>query len=219
MEAQDTSLKGNPGKFISFEGGEGAGKSSHIKSLGALLESKGYSVVLTREPGGTEGGEQIRRILKEGDVCRWDGLSEALLFYASRHDLVEKVIRPALAAGKWVIADRFADSSFIYQGLARGVGIEKIKSLHHLVLGDFYPQLTFFLDVPTEVGLKRIQKRAQMIDRFEEMGETFHHKVRAGYKELAASTTRIITIDATASFVKVQDEIVQILNKKFSLAL
>lgn len=219
MGTQDTLSTGTRGKFISFEGGEGAGKSSHIKSLATLLESHGYSVVLTREPGGTEGGEQIRRILKEGDVCQWDGLSEALLFYASRHDLVEKVIRPGLASGKWVLADRFADSSLIYQGVARGLGMEKIQSLHQLVLGDFYPHLTFFLDVPVDIGLKRVHTRAQMIDRFEEMGESFHHKVREGYKNLAASTPRIITIDAGAPFATVQEEIVQALNEKFNLTL
>src|SRR3954470_24313253 len=133
------------GRFISFEGGEGAGKSTQARLLRTQLEARGHSVLLTREPGGSPGAEEIRKLLVEGDRDRWTPLAETLLFLAARADHVARAIEPALAAGTWVISDRFADSTFVYQGIARGLGIEMVRRLQQAAIGDFAPDLTIIL--------------------------------------------------------------------------
>lgn len=187
-----------PGRLIAFEGGEGAGKSTQLERLAVALRATGRRCVATREPGGTPGAEAIRRLLVEGAPQRWAPLSETLLLLAARHDHLEGVIRPALASGVWVLCDRFADSTRVYQGIAGGLGLELVDRLQQLVAGSLEPDLTLILDLPAEVGLAR---RAAGADgnRFERMGAAFHERVRAGFLELAArAPARYVVIDATA---------------------
>src|SRR4051794_18911417 len=141
------------GKFISFEGGEGAGKSTQARMLRDQLVSRGREVLLTREPGGSPGAEEIRKLVVEGEPERWTPLAETLLFIAARADHVARLIEPALAAGTWVISDRFADSTFVYQGIARGLGIETVRHLQQTALRDFAPDLTIVLDLDPDDGL------------------------------------------------------------------
>ena len=162
------------GKFISFEGGEGAGKSTQAKLLQAKLESRGRAVVLTREPGGSPGAEEIRKILVEGEPERWTPLAETLLFLAARADHVARLIEPALASGAWVISDRFSDSTFVYQGIARGLGLETVRRLQQAALGDFAPDLTILLDIDPREGLARAAARHQKENRFERFDAAFH---------------------------------------------
>ena len=143
------------GRFITFEGGEGAGKSTQIRVLAAALERAGKTVCLTREPGGSGGAEQIRELLVTGDPDRWDAMTELLLLYAARKDHVRRLIEPALENGTWVLCDRFADSTMAYQGYGHGLDRSKIAALHKIVLGDLSPDLTIILDLDPEAGLAR----------------------------------------------------------------
>ncbi|GER02983.1 thymidylate kinase [Iodidimonas nitroreducens] len=192
------------GMFITFEGGEGVGKSTQARLLADHLRAQGHDVVLTREPGGAPGAEQIRDLLVRGDPARWEPMSEALLHIAARVDHVAKTIQPALDRGAWVISDRFRDSTLVYQGLAQGVGRERIESLHALALGSpdhpdgLLPDLTFILDLPPAEGLLRAHSRQSQIDdqqttkasnlaedRYERMGDAFHHALSAAFQKLA----------------------------------
>src|SRR5271167_4067608 len=140
------------GRFISIEGGEGAGKSTQVGLLVAALDSAGIPVRATREPGGSPGGEAIRRLLLEGEGERWDAISEALLLVAARHDHVTRLIAPSLAQGIWVVSDRFADSTLAYQGYGRGLALDDLAALHRFALGPFAPDLTVILDLPVRSG-------------------------------------------------------------------
>jgi dTMP kinase len=174
------------GKFITFEGGEGAGKSTQARKLKVALEARGHSVVLTREPGGSPGAEEIRKLLVEGEPERWTPLSETLLFIAARADHVTRVIEPALAKGEWVISDRFSDSTFVYQGVARGLGVELVRRIQEAALGRFAPDLTLMLDLPVEEGLNRAHARGEMREsRFEKFGHAFHESLRAAFHKIA----------------------------------
>lgn len=197
-----------PGKFITFEGGEGAGKSTLIKFLQEKLTSLGEKVVLTREPGGSEGAEAIRDIILQGDVERWDFISEAFLFFAGRRDHLDKTIWPAMERGEWVLCDRFMDSSHVYQWMARELpDYVSIDDFHHLVrmtVGSFKPELTFLLDVPAEVGLKRsldrIAQQSVKENRFENMDVAYHENVRQAYLKIAADEPeRFFIIDGLLS--------------------
>src|SRR5205809_3277586 len=163
------------GRFISIEGGEGAGKSTQVGLLAAALGRAGIPVQATREPGGSPGGEAIRRLLLEGERERWDAISEALLLVAARRDHVTRVIAPAVAQGVWVVSDRFADSTMAYQGYGRGLGLQDLATLHRFALGDFAPDLTVILDLPVEIGLTRAAARAAA-DRFESLDREFHER-------------------------------------------
>lgn len=190
------------GRFITLEGGEGAGKSTQIALLRTALEAKGIAVLTTREPGGSDGGEEIRALLVNGDTHKWEPLTEALLNYAARHEHLQKVIEPALEAGTWVLCDRFADSTMAYQGYGHGMDKEIIRRLHRLVVGDVRPDLTLIFDMPVEDGLKRADVRAQQQgggeDRYERMGTAFHERLREGFLEIARKEpTRCAVIDAT----------------------
>ncbi|OUS12956.1 dTMP kinase [Rhodospirillales bacterium 47_12_T64] len=188
------------GIFISLEGGEGAGKSTQIKSLSKRLSKIGLNNIQTREPGGTPGAEKIRDLLVRGDVSRWTPKTEALLMFASRQEHVEKVIKPALASGNWVICDRFADSSVAYQGIGHGLGAESIENLHQWTLGDFKPDLTLVLDLPVSVGLERTQGHSLGENRFEDMDTSFHERMREGFLSIARDNPeRCAVIDATRS--------------------
>ncbi len=186
------------GKFITFEGGEGCGKSTQVSLLMQFLRTKGIKALPTREPGGSPGAELIRELHVTGAPNRWDALTETLLLFAARRDHLVRTVRPALQAGTWVICDRYVDSTIAYQGYGRGVELSVIDSLHVMVAGDLRPDLTFVLDIDPEVGLKRTMKRAHgMEDRFERMDINFHRKLRKGYLETAKQNpARYIISDA-----------------------
>lgn len=185
------------GKFITFEGGEGVGKSTQAGLLADDLRNLGHEVVLTREPGGAPAAEDIRNLLVEGAADRWEPVSEALLLYAARREHVRRTIRPALAAGTWVVCDRFADSTLAYQGHGHQLGPEFIGRLHDLVMGGFTPDLTIILDLPEHDGLARAHGRGGGATRYERIGGEFHRRVRQGFREIAARVPgRCVLIDA-----------------------
>ena len=173
------------GRFISFEGGEGVGKSTQAKLLLSSLQVEGRDALLTREPGGSPGAEEIRKLLVEGQPDRWTPLAETLLFLAARTDHVARTIEPALAAGIWVISDRFADSTFVYQGIARRLGMETVRHLQQAAMGDFAPDLTIVLDLDPHEGLKRAAMRGEAENRFERCDTAFHEQLRTGFLEIA----------------------------------
>jgi dTMP kinase len=189
------------GRFISLEGGEGAGKSTQAARLAAALEARGIETLVTREPGGSEGAEAIRALLIQGEVTRWSPHSEALLFAAARADHVEKRISPAIAAGAWVLCDRFIDSSRAYQGLAGGIDDAAILALHGFGSRGLLPDRTFVLEVPHDEGAARATGRdGAAADRFAARGEGFHRDVAAAFRRFAADEPeRIRLIDATGT--------------------
>jgi len=192
----------NPGYFISFEGGEGSGKTTQIKLLASWIDelAPGSEVLVTREPGGTPTAEDIRALLVTGSPEKWRPATEAMLMSASRHEHVEQVIKPALAAGKLVISDRFYDSTRVYQGLVGGVDKNAIDALNHLACGDLVPDITFLLDMDGDVGLGRADGRGGVETRFENKGSSFHSAVRAGFLELASEEPeRFVVLDASES--------------------
>lgn len=174
-----------PGRFITFEGGEGAGKSTQVALLAERLRLAGHDVITTREPGGTPGAMHIRRLLVEGSVDRWEPFSELLLHNAARHEHVQKTIAPALAAGKWVICDRFADSTMAYQGQAQNVDRSFVVRVNRAAAGDIWPDLTIVLDLAVADGLARARKRSDVEDRYERMGTAFHERIRHAFLEIA----------------------------------
>ncbi|HYE46635.1 MAG TPA: dTMP kinase [Caulobacter sp.] len=175
------------GFFITFEGGEGAGKSTQVRRLAEWLKGLGHELVLTREPGGSPGAEAIRDIVLNGPPERWSPVTETLLMYASRRDHIERVIRPALAAGKVVICDRFADSTRAYQGAGGQVDPRLIDTLETTVLEGLRPDLTVILDLPVVEGLARASSRGGGEDRFEAKGAAFHERLRQAFLEIARS--------------------------------
>jgi dTMP kinase len=185
------------GKFITFEGGEGAGKSTQLKRLAARLQAEGREVVATREPGGSPGAESIRELVLKGHADRWSPVTETLLMYAARRDHIERVIRPALARGAWVVCDRFADSTRAYQGAAGGTDPELIAALETFILEEVRPDLTLVFDLPVAAGLARAHARAGAEMRFESKGEAFHQRLRDGFLAIArAEPARCAVIDA-----------------------
>jgi dTMP kinase len=207
------------GRFISIEGGEGAGKSTQVGLLVAALDRAGIPVRATREPGGSPGGEAIRRLLLEGEGERWDAISEALLLVAARYDHVTRVIAPALAQGLWVVSDRFADSTMAYQGYGRGVALEDLAALHRLALGDFAPDLTVILDLPVEIGLARAAARSPA-DRFERLDRDFHENLRQGFRQIAAENpTRCILIDASGDPKTVHQAVLAAIEERLGVAI
>jgi dTMP kinase len=185
------------GRFITFEGGEGAGKSTQVKRLVARLQAEGREVVATREPGGSPGAESIRELVLNGAADRWSPVTETLLMYAARRDHIERVIRPALAQGAFVVCDRFADSTRAYQGAAGGTDPALIAALETYILEDVRPDLTLVFDLPVEVGLARAHARAGAEMRFESKGTAFHERLREGFLAIArAEPDRCAVIDA-----------------------
>jgi dTMP kinase len=189
------------GRFITLEGGEGAGKSTHIRMLADALRDQGIAVATTREPGGSPGAERIRGLLVDGATDRWDALSEALLHFAARRDHLVRTVWPALERGEWVVSDRFADSTMAYQGYGLGLGRAAIDALYAQAVGDFRPDLTLILDLPVEQGLARAARRDAgkgAGTRYERMGVDFHRRLREGFLDIARrEPDRCVVIDAT----------------------
>jgi dTMP kinase len=188
------------GQFITFEGGEGAGKSTQVRILAERLSAVGIEVVATREPGGSPGAEAIRALLVTGDPDRWSAVSETLLMYAARRDHIERTIRPALERGAWVISDRFADSSRAYQGAGGGVSPALLAAMEAYVLENTRPDLTLVLDLPVELGLERAGLRGGDEARFEAKDLEFHQRLRKAFLAIAKTESRrCVVIDAKAS--------------------
>lgn len=186
------------GHFITVEGGEGVGKSTQCNHILELLRSFDIEVILTREPGGSDGADQIRQLLVTGAEDRWDALTEALLLSAARRDHVNRTIRPALEAGIWVVCDRFFDSTIAYQGYGHGIDRGFLKALHKRATGSLEPEITFLLDAPSEVGVSRALSRGGPEDRYERFVNEFHERARKGFLKIARSQLhRYVVVDAT----------------------
>jgi len=206
------------GRFITLEGGEGTGKSTQVKRLAAALSQHGVTAVTTREPGGSPGAEEIRKLLVEGEPGRWNGITETLLAYAARADHVARTIGPALAAGNWVISDRFSDSTFAYQGVGRGLDRETIRRIDSVVLDDFSPDLTLVLDLDVAIGLERAHARAGTENRFEKFGPGFHEKLRQAFLDIARRyPDRCRVIDAAGPEDAVAERIFAAVQARFAL--
>jgi len=206
------------GRFITLEGGEGTGKSTQLRRLAESLKQRGIAVVATREPGGAPGAEEIRKLMVTGEPGRWDVMTETLLAYAARADHVAHTIGPALVAGKWVISDRFSDSTFAYQGVGRGLDRETIRRIDSAVLDDFKPDLTLVLDLDVSVGLERALVRGPAENRFEKFGTEFHERLRQAFLDIARrNPERCHVIDASGSEDQVAAAIFQTVAAHFDL--
>ncbi len=206
------------GQFITFEGGEGTGKSTQARLLTDFVRGQGKNVVTTREPGGSPGAETIRKLLVEGEPGRWDGITETLLLCAARHDHVERLIRPALERGDWVICDRFIDSTIAYQGHGAGVDIDLINRLSAAAAGDVVPDLTIILDLPVEAGLARATQRAGGEDRFERKGIDFHRRIRDGFLAIAeAAPERCEIVSAAEPIDRIAGRVSAILAERLGI--
>lgn len=193
------------GRFITLEGGEGAGKTTQREILADRLRSHGKTVIVTREPGGPAVAESLRNLLIDKEIP-WDRRAELLVFYAARIQHVEQTIKPALARGNWVICDRFADSSMAYQGYGMGLDRDQITQIHRFALGDFQPDLTLILDLPVSLGFARMQARGMAADRYESLDQAFHERLRQGFLTIAKDNpARCRVIDASAGADVVSD--------------
>lgn len=211
--------------FITFEGGEGAGKTTQIELLAEKLTSSGYDIVLTREPGGTPEAEKIRDLLVQRDGGEWSPLAEAMLFYTARHMHVETKIKPALLSGKTVICDRFTDSTNAYQGFGHGFSLDRLAEIKKITIGAFKPDITFILDIPVRKGIERAQERinqtsktqkASLEDRFERLDKEFHERLRQGFLSIAAmDKKRCKVIDALQPKNNVHREILSYLKDHY----
>jgi dTMP kinase len=198
------------GYFISFEGGEGSGKTTQIRKLFDAFTAAGRKCIVTREPGGSPSAEAIRKLLLTGSTDKWNAVAETLLFQAARVEHVENVIRPALARGEIVLCDRFVDSTIVYQGIGKGLGVEYIRELHRLTLGGLMPDVTLLFDIDPKEGLKRAGSRAGNETRFENMDIAFHRSVREGFLMLAkAEPQRFAIIDAGKSMEEVAQAVIK----------
>ncbi len=199
------------GRFISFEGGEGAGKSTQVVRLAARLRARGVDVVESREPGGTPGAEAIRALFVTGSADRWTAQTDALLVTAARADHVARLIAPALAAGQWVLCDRYVHSTLAYQGHGKGLSLDMLTAMHRFACADLWPDRVLWLDLPVEAGLARAAQRRGTPDRFETHQLDFHQRVRAGFAAMAAEDARFARIDATADVDVVEAAIAAVL--------
>lgn len=200
------------GKAISFEGGEGAGKSTAIKSLAEFLKDCGLDVVVTREPGGSDIAEQIRNVIVDVKNTAMTPETECMLYAASRAQLIDEIISPLLLTNKTIIFDRFVDSSYVYQGYVRGLGIEKVKEINDFATKGWLPDKTIIFDIEPEMGFKRIAQNNRSVNRIDLEGLSFHKKVREGYKECAKLfPERISVIDASGSKEEIVETIKEIL--------
>jgi dTMP kinase len=200
------------GRLIALEGPDGSGKTTQIELLEKYLKELGYEVVRTREPGGTEVSEKIREIILDNDNSNMNYMCEALLYAASRAQLVSEVIKPALTAGKMVICDRFVYSSMVYQGIGRGLGVERVKSINEAALDGLEADLTFMITIPYEEGLKR-KKMQRTLDRLENGGNEFHKKVFEGYLDISKNCDKIEVIDGNRNVEEIHEDIINVIKK------
>lgn len=194
--------------FITFEGGEGTGKTTQINILKKYLEDQGLEVIITREPGGVTSAENIRAVIFDNEI---DPITETMLYAAARREHYIKKIKPALDAGKIVICDRFIDSSIVYQGIVRGVGVDLVENINKYAINNIEPDLTIFFDLDPEIGLKRVSLRNEQMNRFDKESLDFHLKVRKGYKLLSKTRNRFVLIDASKSIEDVTKQIINIM--------
>lgn len=200
------------GRLIALEGPDGSGKTTQIELLEKHLKESGYEVVRTREPGGTEISEKIREIILDNDNSNMSYMCEALLYAASRAQLVNEVIKPALSSGKMVICDRFVYSSMVYQGIGRGLGMERIKSINEAALDGLEADLIFMITIPYEEGLKR-KKMQRTLDRLENSGNEFHKKVFEGYLDICKKYDKIEVIDGNRNIHEIHKDIINAIKK------
>lgn len=214
------------GKFITFEGGEGVGKTTQIRLLSDFLRNAGIETKITREPGGSPGAEEIRALLVGGETDRWDAVTETLLHFAARRDHINKIITPALKNGHWVLSDRFIDSTVAYQGYGHGVDIRSIQVLHQFVAKNLTPDMTIILDLPATEGIERANSRtrtqisgsANIEDRYERMAPNFHARLRKGFLEIAKKNhKRCVIVDSTRTIQTIQSEIQLLICERFGL--
>jgi len=204
--------------FITFEGGEGSGKTTQVDLLFRRLLQRNVDVVSYREPGGTKGAEDIRKLLLQGEGGRWTPITEALLMSAARADLVQKRILPDLRDEKWVLCDRFADSTFAYQGFGHGLGYDAILALNQFTLGSLTPTLTFIFQLNPEIGLSRVSLREEGKDRYENFDLAFHQKVAEGYAEvLKRNPDRCVAINALLDIHRISELIYKEVCDRFGL--
>ncbi len=207
------------GVFITLEGGEGAGKSTQLQLLKEFLVNASVDVIVTREPGGVPSAENIRDLLVNGQIDKWNSLTETLLHFAARHEHVSKLIQPSLEAGQWVLCDRFADSTTAYQGFAQNIDLGLISNLYNLSVGKLQPNLTIILDLPAEVGLERAKERGVGATRYERMGIDFHRRLRDGFLSIADDNSeRCTVIDANQSIETISKSIITLVAERFPLA-
>jgi dTMP kinase len=205
---------GAPGRFITLEGGEGAGKSTQIARLAERLRAR-HEVVTTREPGGSPGAEMVRKLLVEGPADKWDGTTEALLHFAARRDHLRTTVWPALEHGAWVISDRFADSTRAYQGWGHGLDLATLERLYDVAVGVFRPDLTLILDLPVEVGLARAASRRGAETRYESLPRDFHERVRDGFLTIARNEPeRCAVVDASQDIDAVASTIARLVTER-----
>ena len=194
-------------KFITFEGGEGSGKSTQIKLLAKKI-AETSSVCVTREPGGTTSAEEIRKLLVRGKADKWSSVSELLLLFAARKDHIDKLILPALSSNKWVLCDRFVDSTYVYQGMCGKTSLDIIKKIEKIVIGQFKPELTFLINIDPKIGIQRSKRPGNKDLRYENMDIKFHNKIYKSYLKLASlNKRRIFMIDGSKTISDIENEI------------
>tara|TARA_B100001113_G_scaffold126635_1_gene103391 strand:- start:541 stop:1167 length:627 start_codon:yes stop_codon:yes gene_type:complete len=205
-------------QFITFEGGEGSGKSSQINLLKSKLIDKGIDVVCTREPGGTPSAEILRELVTTGEVNKWEPMTEALIMFASRYEHTKNLIIPSLENGKWVLCDRFYHSTYAYQGLGHGLGLESMEALKKISIGEIEPDLVFFLDIDPMEGIKRTMGRQTNEDRFEKMDISFHNKLRNAFLSFSKTySDNSVVINASQEINKISDIIFEEIEKRFKI--
>ena len=199
--------------FITFEGGDGSGKSTQVNLLKDYLDNLNFETIKTREPGGTPSAEILRDLLTTGEVEKWTPMSEALLMWASRYEHLIQVIEPALNSGKNVICDRFYDSTYAYQGVAHNLGIDKMEKLKKIIIGDIEPDVTFVLDIDPKLGLKRSLDRSNQENRFESYNIDFHNKIRSAFLEIAKKNkNRCVVVDASLNEQEINNLIITVID-------
>ena len=199
--------------FITFEGGDGSGKSTQVNLLKDYLDNLNFETIKTREPGGTPSAEILRDLLTTGEVEKWTPMSEALLMWASRYEHLIQVIEPALNSGKNVICDRFYDSTYAYQGVAHNLGIDKMEKLKKIIIGDIEPDITFVLDIDPKLGLKRSLDRSNQENRFESYNIDFHNKIRSAFLEIAKKNkNRCVVVDASLNEQEINNLIITVID-------
>ena len=199
--------------FITFEGGDGSGKSTQVNLLKDYLDNLNFETIKTREPGGTPSAEILRDLLTTGEVEKWTPMSEALLMWASRYEHLIQVIEPALNSGKNVICDRFYDSTYAYQGVAHNLGIDNMEKLKKIIIGDIEPDITFVLDIDPKVGLKRSLDRSNQENRFESYNIDFHNKIRSAFLEIAKKNkNRCVVVDASLNEQEINNLIITVID-------